>query len=101
MHHVAVAQVLGDEVGHRATGLGEVVVGQPPVDQPDRVVDLAVADQVDDGPHPVARPGHVGPGHAAAAAAAAAAGSALTTRSRAASSWALERNQPSYALGGR
>jgi len=45
--------------------------------------------------------GLIGGMDTAPAAAAAAAGRASTTRSSARSSWALERNQDSYALGGR
>ena len=55
--------------------------------------EAAVAQQVDDGPHPATS--------VTSPAARTAAGSALTIRSRTASSWAVERNHASKALGGR
>ena len=99
MHDVSSSQVLGDPVGHLPAQLRQVIVGQAAVEQSCGVVDLAVPDEVHD------RPGLC---HGdflsysdARAAAVAAPGSACTIRSNARSSWAVEQNQPSYALGGR
>ena len=49
MRDVVVAEVVGGELGHPATELGEVVAGQAAVQQPVRVVHLTVAQQVHDG----------------------------------------------------
>ena len=77
-------------------GLGQVEAGQPAVEDAVRVVDLTVAQQVDDGACSVTgllradrgRGGRRG-------------GSASATWPIAASSWAAETNHASYALGGR
>ncbi len=49
MGDVAPAQVVGDPLGHLLAQLGEVVVGQPPVQHTLRVVHLAVPHEMDDG----------------------------------------------------
>ena len=46
---VPVGEVLGDDVGHLAAERGQVVVGEPAVEDPVGVVDLAVPHEVDDG----------------------------------------------------
>ncbi len=51
MGDVAVADPVGDPVGHRAAALGEVEAGRAAVEDALRVVHLTVAQQVDDRPH--------------------------------------------------
>ncbi len=92
--------MLGDPVRHLPAQLREVVALAAPVQDPVRVVHLAVAHQVHDGQ--VGRRATDVVAHAVASAAArAAAGSAAATRSIAFSSWAVETNQDSKADGGR
>ena len=89
-------EVLRDALGHGVPELGELVAGQPPVEDAGRVVHLAVAEQVHD-----RGLAHGAPSTVADAAARAACGSASATREIASSSCAAERNHDSYADGGR
>ncbi len=90
---VAVADALRDPLRHLLATRREVVAGRAAVEDALRVVHLPVPEQVDQGLHAVS--------FRAAAAALAAAGSAVAIRSRSSSVCADERNQASYALGGR
>ena len=91
MNDVAVTDDVGDLPRHPLAEVGEVEARHPAVEHAAGVVDLAVAEQVDGGV------GH----RDTSAAARAAPGSASSTVWIARSSWAEERNQPSYAEGGR
>ena len=87
------AIALGDPLGHRAAELGEVVAGQPAVEDAVGVVHLAVAQQVDDGvARLTAAIALLGGGGRARRA-----GSASATGRSAASSWAAETNHASNA----
>ena len=86
---------LGDPLGHPGAEVGEVEPVAAAVEDALGVVDLAVAEQVDDRLHQVA----VLPVAGAAAAARAAAGSASRTVCTARSSWAADTNHASYADG--
>src|SRR6266536_3848186 len=92
MRHVVAGERSRGGLGHLHTEFGQREPGQPAVQDLVRVVHLAVAQQVHDGPG-----AHVD----TAAAARAAYGSAAATTSRAASSSAPDTNHASYALGGR
>src|SRR5207249_241305 len=88
VREVIVHKGLGDRLGHLHTEFGQPETGQPPVQDPARVVHLAVAEHVHDGPH-------------AAAASRAAGASAASTVDSASSSRAADTNHASNALGGR
>src|SRR5450631_820773 len=90
-----------DDLGHLAPQAREVEVGQPAVEHAGRVVHLAVAHQVHDGPFRPPGSGHQDAVANESVTALAAAGSAASTRSSAASSWEALTNHVSNALGGR
>src|SRR5665811_238339 len=91
-----------DRLGHLASQVREVEVGQPAVEHTGGVVHLPVAHQVHDGPSRApGSSGHEEPVANESVTALAARGSAARTRSTAASSWEALTNHDSNALGGR
>src|SRR5690606_17295997 len=99
---VPAGEVLGDPVGHPPAQFGQVVAGQPAVEDALRVLHLAVPHQVDDGDVLVLLHGPLPRAHAVASAAArAAAGRASAIRWTARSSCAVDTNQDSKDDGGR